>query len=648
MRNMSMSKIWVAGAVAAWLGGSGAAVARDDGPPMAPMYLTNRTAAALRGTLSAVTNGQQLSFDAGLLTNLNANSVTGTFLGTFQSPACIYAPVTNFPQEVWGPGGATYQANVTGIMQVMTNSGLMTNVEFSLYPSGGGASAAAYSLLIATNYVSPVGGAFTSQPYVLSNYYPAGSLIYASNFVTNITFAPAPVALGTYVTVLLCDWGGGSHCTVNRSTTNNWAGTRTNFLFASTSAGAISAGSPTYLAPSLLVYGTTPLPATNLITALAAAGGSPNAAAVSYAPAASGLAAWNVQGAVDALATNQDAGYAVISLAPTNYAVVGTEANIYYDNVVRSQYPVGQIWPVMNCATGFAFASSFRVWATNTWTGVTPLGLAVSRETNVLASYSGYLKVASAGSGNGVTRKLLLLGDSTTAGSQTCQRLWVYQNTNVFKLTFLGTQGSSPTNHEGYGGWSMDSFYNSTHGSNPFTNGSLVFDFGYYLSHNSFTMSAGDWVVFNLGINDTFGATSDSAVAASIQTFTNEFSLMAANIQSAVSGVRVGLCVTIPPSQSQDAFGANYQGTGAQSYWRYRRNRFLIAETLVKYQQTGVYVWPINGCLDTLNNMQTTAGALNAANSTSVSWMSNGLHPATAGYNQIGDAYWAILKGFEN
>jgi hypothetical protein len=72
-----------------------------------------------------------------------------------------------------------------------------------------------------------------------------------------------------------------------------------------------------------------------------------------------------------------------------------------------------------------------------------------------------------------------------------------------------------------------------------------------------------------------------------------------------------------------------------------------LAEALSSYSQAGVFLWPINECLDTSNNMITATAPVNAWNANTWTYLANAVHPAASGYGQIADCYWAILKGFE-
>src|SRR5450759_1888603 len=70
--------------------------------------------------------------------------------------------------------------------------------------------------------------------------------------------------------------------------------------------------------------------------------------------------------------------------------------------------------------------------------------------------------VAAASSANsGVTKKLIAIGDSLVGGGVITSTLMTIAASDVMKLTCLGTQGASPAQHEGRGGWSAVNYTNA-------------------------------------------------------------------------------------------------------------------------------------------------------------------------------------------
>jgi len=179
---------------------------------------------------------------------------------------------------------------------------------------------------------------------------------------------------------------------------------------------------------------------------------------------------------------------------------------------------------------------------------------------------------------------------------------------------------------------------------NPFWIGGAV-NFSSYLINNGFP--AMDWVIIQLGINDTFGQTTDvGASGLAISQFASLDTLIA-SIKASDAGTRVALMIPSPPSYSQDSF-AYSEGTNTSRY-RFKRNILLWAkELMAKYnnqEANRIYVIPSNVNLDVVNNMSVTTGILaNSRSTVTVTRQTNGVHPAVTGYQQLADAVWAFLK----
>lgn len=180
---------------------------------------------------------------------------------------------------------------------------------------------------------------------------------------------------------------------------------------------------------------------------------------------------------------------------------------------------------------------------------------------------------------------------------------------------------------------------------NPFWIGGAL-NFGQYLTNNSF--AAPDWVFIQLGTNDVFLQTDDATCSAFADSAFAQLDTLITSIKAAGASIKVGLMISPPPSYDQDSFGFVYF-TG-QTRWRFKRNILIWARQLIaKYagqEANRIYVVPTNTALDTVNNMQRdVATPVNSRNSAvTVSRQDNGVHSATSGYQQEGDALWAFLK----
>jgi lysophospholipase L1-like esterase len=61
-----------------------------------------------------------------------------------------------------------------------------------------------------------------------------------------------------------------------------------------------------------------------------------------------------------------------------------------------------------------------------------------------------------------------------------------------------------------------------------------------------------------------------------------------------------------------------------------------------------LFIVPANTGLDTENNFPAKKEIVNVRNSVKIERQNNGVHPAPAGYNQMGDVYYAWLKNMLN
>lgn len=344
------------------------------------------------------------------------------------------------------------------------------------------------------------------------------------------------------------------------------------------------------------------------------------------------------QSFVDELGGSSSPTQASVILPPYVFGVEGRECNVYFDNLfltAADEY-------LIDAASSYGKHQNER-W---TWTpsGALPSGtLTVAAHDRssgeMLASAVAEIRAAAASAGSGVNRTCLFIGDSLIAAGTITQTL--LDNADDFGVTLIGTQGSGDNLHEGHSGWKTEDYM--TTGS-PFYIGGVV-DFPQYLADNS--LATPDWVFIHLGINDVFTKTSDAVAMTQADTSFDMLDTLIDSIQSAGAGVKVALMIPSPPSADQDAFGDDYGSV--QTRWRFKRNILIWARELIaRYagqEDDGIYVVPSNTALDVVNNMSRAASApVNSRSSVTAQRQNNGVHPATEGYQQIGDAVWAFLK----
>jgi hypothetical protein len=192
---------------------------------------------------------------------------------------------------------------------------------------------------------------------------------------------------------------------------------------------------------------------------------------------------------------------------------------------------------------------------------------------------------------------------------------------------------------------------------------SAAFNFATYLTTNSITLSSGDWVVIDLGVNDLFLMASDVQAQAAIELMLTRLAAMigtggspvASSIRGAVSGIRVGVMITPPPAGTQDPFGLVYgdNNVGIISRFRYYRYIRMWQDRLIGWLDTqnanNIFAIPVHAYIDVINGAQNDGGS--AANyyaqGVTVTRLNNALHYAKSGFDQYAAGVIAFLRGQE-
>jgi len=336
----------------------------------------------------------------------------------------------------------------------------------------------------------------------------------------------------------------------------------------------------------------------------------------------------------------------IFNLPSTIYAVTGKELNIYFDNICEDsdKYTFDIV-----CAKGAQMERGYKITPVDADAGTYTMTINAYLDNKIISTAETSLVVSAEDSGDGDSVSFILMGDSTVNGTDT--QILADFTDDVMAVTSKGTRGTTPASHEGRTGWTFQYYYNSAEIggiTNPFRNPtSGVFDASYYFTNSGVT--APDWFFIQLGINDMFLKTDDEAVFSQIKTCITQCDAMIASLKSAVSGIKIGIAVTIPPNRSQDAFGKAY-GCG-QTRSRYKRNNMLFVKSIIdtydERETDGIYLVPIFTNLDTTYNMGLESMPVNARN-TAITYESpianGGVHPVESGYKQLADVYMAFLK----
>lgn len=355
------------------------------------------------------------------------------------------------------------------------------------------------------------------------------------------------------------------------------------------------------------------------------------------------------RGGYDSLADRLDAMAAsslVLNLPAKLYALVGEELNIYFDNLVDG-HDTDYSFDV-TCSVGMQMERCYRLIAETA--GSYAITISATDKNGATVEKSSTIIVSDTSAGNGATKSLIVLGDSTTNNGIAITKLNENFSGDAMNVTTLGTRGTSPNNHEGRSGWTFAKYF-TTPGDdsvmNPFYNpDTQTFDASYYFTNSG--VSIPDWFFINLGINDTFGLADDSALANTIVKLNDYCDQMVTSLRAVAPNTKIGVCLTIPPNYSQDAFGKAYKC--GQTRKRYKRNNVLwVQNQIERYdgrEAENIYLVPIYTNLDTKYNMGMEQIQHNKRNTEKyASPIGNGgVHPVESGYWQIADIYWFFLK----
>lgn len=344
----------------------------------------------------------------------------------------------------------------------------------------------------------------------------------------------------------------------------------------------------------------------------------------------------------------------ILNIPEKVYATQGIEYNIYFENICEnwSKY----LWDV-NCTKGMQLERGYRITPVAADAGEYPITIKVTRidDPSIYKEVTSTLIISAESAGTGETVSVIVLGDSTTDYGVAVTKLHSDIDGTGMTLETLGTRGTSPNNHEGRSGWSFQYYCTKASDAsdqsivNPFYNPTTnTFDASYYFSNSG--ISTPDWFIINLGINDVFGASNDTEAETAINTALGYADEMIESILSATQDTKIGLCLTIPPNHSQDAFGKGYKC--GQTRNRYKRNNTLLVNRIMfEYgdrESERIYLVPINTALDTVYNMTLETIPVNARN-TDITYQSPvgnaGVHPNAFGLWQVADVYAALIKG---
>lgn len=139
------------------------------------------------------------------------------------------------------------------------------------------------------------------------------------------------------------------------------------------------------------------------------------------------------------------------------YALEGSQINLYFDNIVAADMELYS-WDAA-CSQGQHLDECFRLIASGSSDRALNIQIRDPEDVkNLWGEKALTVRVAASDAGNGVSRKCLFIGDSTTAGGQYVGEVVNLASTDVMNITTIGTIGNGDVKHEGRGGWRVDDY----------------------------------------------------------------------------------------------------------------------------------------------------------------------------------------------
>ena len=344
------------------------------------------------------------------------------------------------------------------------------------------------------------------------------------------------------------------------------------------------------------------------------------------------------------------------------YAVPGVEMNVYFNNIVTVVNPSNYVFDV-DCKKGRNDLKRWRFTPKKEDVGTWKWKIRVINDAGVVAEGESEVVVVPQEAGKGRKISLLMVGASQTGAGHYPNRVAeLMKKPGNPEFICIGTRSRGLGRHEGYGGWRWESFLtrwgfsgksknDGMHPDRPLgfnspflfeKNGKGVFDLNEYFKRNN-GGKVPDAVSFQLGLNDFFLATDETIAGITKKSIANMEKLIG-EFRKLKPAPEIFVFQHIPGS-NQDGFGKSY--ASRQSSWQYRKNLDYYNRALLqKSKELKFNIVPVYINIDTENNYPEMVQPVNEGNPAKIRRQNNGVHPAPAGYYQMGDTLYCRLKAW--
>lgn len=353
---------------------------------------------------------------------------------------------------------------------------------------------------------------------------------------------------------------------------------------------------------------------------------------------------------VDAINNNYASGVGFV-LPSKAVMCGGIEMNIYYQNILRyiNAENCHMIQPSDSYFEGFKDFARAKPNAGVTATKTLAFNL-YGHDTNNVSIRSNNIdvKIIPNTSGNGLTKKVLLIGDSLTDANVFPRELVSMFDNDVMNVEFIGTRHTDTCPNEGYAGWRAFTFdkcatntddWETWGGTppteliNPFYNANTQkFDFSKYMSDNDF--DGVDYVFICLGTNDLARGNYDTD-ANLLEYYTD----IVNSIHDYNINIRIG--IWLPPTR---ALYANCTRQGID--FALRMNEFFI-KNFDGQESSNIYLIPVYFNVDPYHDYPYQSKNVSDRNTSfQMNYCTDKLHLANAGYYKLADVIYCYIKFF--
>lgn len=328
------------------------------------------------------------------------------------------------------------------------------------------------------------------------------------------------------------------------------------------------------------------------------------------------------------------------------YGVQGVETEIYLDNLILTQKPERyrlSVKPKIGKIKKGCW--SFKPKRVQKKSRTLEFGIR-GLKTNLKKKIQ--LNIAPKDAGKGKELRLLIIGDSLTAGGEYPKEIArLMEKRGNPKLIMLGSQKKGKgIAYEGYGGWTWKSYMSkysekivhyTKKGSSPFIftdkNGKAELNVNRYFDDACKGLKP-NAITILLGINDCFKYQNSlpdrEAVQKGIGEVLKKSDILIKALREAAPEAIIGICLTTPPNSREEAFFANYKG--AFHRWTWKQVQHLLVQAEIKHfgdrEKDNIYIIPTELNVDPVDGYPT----------------NNGVHLNVHGYSQIASTIYCWLK----